>query len=107
MYKLGKWPSEWVTGVLILHTYNLIGVIIYKPNFTGLSESSRFSSVNYINYLCGVEGINSGHPYQHEEIHHHVFLSLALVTGKWARNEDAFPIRHGDIPASYVSFRTG
>ena len=33
--------------------------------------------------------------------------NLTQQDGKWTRNEDVFPIKNGDIPASYVSFREG
>ena len=29
------------------------------------------------------------------------------MAGKWSRIEDVFPIKHGDIPASYVSLPEG
>ena len=32
---------------------------------------------------------------------------LTWLAGKWTRNEDVFPIEHGDIPASYVSLPEG
>ena len=33
--------------------------------------------------------------------------NLTWLAGKWTRLEDVFPIKHGEIPASYVSLPEG